>query len=61
MSHSFGSKSTLVDFMVVFDLFGSNKKLPLPPGPLIWSPMDLVDLQHVLGGLIKPLEAHKVH
>ena len=41
-------------------LFGSNKSLPLPPVPLIWTPMDLIDLEHAVGGLLKLWEAHKV-
>ena len=41
-------------------VFGSNKRLPLPPVSLIWTPMDLIDLEHVVGGLIKLLEADKV-
>ena len=40
--------------------FGSNKSLRLPPVPLLWTPMDLIDLEHVVDGLIKCLEAHKV-
>ena len=41
-------------------VFGSNKSLRLPPVPLLWTPMDLIDLEHVVGGLIKLLEADKV-
>ena len=41
-------------------IFVSNKSLPLPPGPLIWTPMDLSDLEHVVRGLIKLWEAHKL-
>ena len=40
--------------------FGPNKSRPLPPGPLIWTPMDLSDLEHVVRGLIKLWEAHKL-
>ena len=40
--------------------FGSNESLRLPPVPLLWTPMDLIDLEHVVGGLIKLLEADKV-
>ena len=42
-------------------ILGSNKRLPLPPGHLIWAPTDLNDLWHVVGGLIKLWQAHKVH
>ena len=41
-------------------LFGSNKSLALPPVPLIWTPMDLIYLEHAVGGLLKLWEAHKV-
>ena len=40
--------------------FGSNRSLPVPAGPLIWTPMDLSDLEHVVRGLIKLWEAHKL-
>ena len=40
--------------------FGSNKSLRLPPVPLLWTPMDLIDLNIVLGGLIRLWEAHTV-
>ena len=61
MSHMWGKSTLSWNLWWFLTIFGSNKRLSLPPGPLIWTFMDMADLQHVLGGLIKLFEPPKMH